>query len=432
MLVVLSALALALTSTTNLGVLKAGNWRADLDARLAAESGMTFMTRQVSGVPLPSWAPGDQLLGVLATELQELLEGTPNLQGGSITYDGSAIVVPAIALDGGRSFTARIELASGNVLRLSITGSAPAGSQAASPEVARTVSMEFQPETPSAFSYGVFSKGPLRIGQNLRFEGINSNSEASMYSAAAGTAVVIESGQVDGDICTMRPDAVIDVGANVMGEIRRGVPPVTVVRPTGAAFKSFATTPFNPAANTFNNVVIEAGTNPTFNNNVTIRGVMYIKSPNIVTFRNNANLTGVIVTDDAGPNADPTLNRIYFKNNLTVHGPEELPDTPQFSGLRTMVGTAIMAPGFNLEFKNNFTSVSGSIVAESFTLKNNLDAVVYGSIIVLGDDGLQFEQNSTLRIDRSKYHGEPPGSVPSGPTLLVPMPDSYCEASQSY
>jgi hypothetical protein len=134
----------------------------------------------------------------------------------------------------------------------------------------------------------------------------------------------------------------------------------------------------------------------------------------------------VIVSEDPGPGAAPADHAIYFKNNLTVRGLDELPDTPEFAALRELAGSAFLLPGFALEFKNNFTSIAGTIAAERIVAKNNLCGTVYGSIIVLGDGGLTFKNNSTITIDRSRYPHLSTG-VTGVPKRLAVLPSSYTE-----
>ena len=128
-----------------------------------------------------------------------------------------------------------------------------------------------------------------------------------------------------------------------------------------------------------------------------------------------------------GPGASLNHHRVYFKNNLTLRGLDELPNTPDFATLRTMGGSAVLLPGFALEFKNNFTSISGTVAAQQIVAKNNLSGTVYGSIISLGSGGLTFENNSSITIDRSKYPGQAPGLIPGQPRTLFLQPASYLE-----
>jgi hypothetical protein len=146
-----------------------------------------------------------------------------------------------------------------------------------------------------------------------------------------------------------------------------------------------------------------------------------------VTFKNNVNLTGVIVTATP-PEGSPTAShRIYFKNNCTINGVENL-EGAQFNALRQMTGSAILAKGFELEFENNLDSVSGVIAAEKVILHNNLDGTIYGNIIIYGNEGLEFKNNSHLRVDHSRYSGVPAGFIADPPRLAV-QPNTYAEGS---
>ena len=114
----------------------------------------------------------------------------------------------------------------------------------------------------------------------------------------------------------------------------------------------------------FRNIRIKAGTNPVFGD-VRIEGVMYVEAPNYVQFGNNVKVVGVIVTENPGEGASLDTHKIEFVNGLTLFGVDCLPDDPEFSVLRHMTGAAILAQGFALEFKNNFTSVGGVIAART-------------------------------------------------------------------
>jgi len=422
----MASLAVAFTAVTDLALSKSDNQRLALEARLTAESGLSYLTHVITSTELPTGAAGQQALDSLAGALGTRLDGSANLHGQVVSYDGSTISIPAIALDDRRSFATEITLQSGDVT-VSVTGTVSDGQSALS----RSVSMQFQPESSGGLSFGICCEGPINIGNNLNLVGANNPSEASIYSAASDDAITIDGGYVDGDVCTFRADADIDVGATVNGQIKRGVPEVPMPEIDGSVFEPFATNVIDDqddiSGEIFQNIRIKAGTNPEFGNNVTVLGVMYVEAPNTVTFKNNVNFTGVIVTEDPGEGAAPEDHWIYFKNNLTMHGVDDLPDQPAYAELRELGGSAILAPGFTLEFKNNFSSVNGTIVAERLILKNNLEATVHGSIIILGPEGITFKNNSELIIDTSTYGGVTPGMSIPGPVTLTPQPDSYTE-----
>jgi hypothetical protein len=431
MLVVLSTLAVAMAASADLAVVKANNSRLVLDARLAAESGMGYLSYLVRSASMGTSTNVHDMLDDLATDLAGRLNGSETLGGESIVYDedGQTITVPPITLEGGRTFQALISVVGGE-LAVSISGIAPNSSGGAE-AVTRTLAMDFAPASASAFDYGIYSKGPLDIGQHLDYTGANDPSEASIYTEAH--TIVITSGYVDGDISCTDDEPDLDIGAEVNGEVKVGVPEIDPPTIDGSLFEPFAVnvvdsdTDFDNGG-VFDNIRILAGTDPEFGNNTVIRGVMWIESPNRVIFKNNVDFTGVIVADPPDPDADPDDHYIYFKNNLDMHGVDMLPDTPEFHDLRGLSGSAVIASGYILEFKNNFSSVDGTICVDTLILKNNLEATVFGSLIIMGDGGLVFQNNSTLTIDRSHYD-QTPGITASGPVSLVPVPDSYSEGN---
>ena len=422
--------AIALTISSNTNLLMSNNYAHAQVARLQAESGLGYYAYYLRNTAVPGDVRAQELLDALAETLSDELDDSPNLNGATISYDGAAIIIPQITTIGGGTFSAAISTVSDDILRIAVTGNVIFGDGQLTRSLQRCVAVDFtaSPSGP-AFNYGLFSKGPIVIGQNLKFVGANNPGEASMYSTAEGNAITVESGLISGNVCTAYEDVNVDVGATVGGEIRLGIGQIAPPVIDASMFEDFATNPVDEetdtSGGTFTNIRVLAGTHPEFGT-VTILGVMYVEAPNRVNFTNNVEITGVIVTEDPGEDASPLEHNIYFKNNLTIHGVELLPDTPPFAQLRTMPGTAILAPGFAVEFKNNFQSVSGIIAADSIILKNNLDAILYGSIIVFGDQGLELKNNATIIIDRSAYPGIPAGIIPTE-TKLTPNPDSYME-----
>jgi hypothetical protein len=154
---------------------------------------------------------------------------------------------------------------------------------------------------------------------------------------------------------------------------------------------------------TFNNIRIKAGTNPSFKANTTLNGVIFIETPNKVSFAGGAKINGVIVTQDAGPNAY-SANTLTFTGNVTSTGVESLPST--FGDLRTKTGAFILAPGFGLSFAGNFGTVNGAIAGAAFNFTGNAGGTVCGPIISYSDSVLTVDNllgNCHLSFDRSKY-----------------------------
>ena len=88
------------------------------------------------------------------------------------------------------------------------------------------------------------------------------------------------------------------------------------------------------------NIRIKAGVNPTFSGGGTIKGLIYIETPNKVTFSGGTNMTGVIVVDN--PNEATPTNAIIFSGGGVMQGPENLDSS--YGTLRTMTGALILRP----------------------------------------------------------------------------------------
>jgi hypothetical protein len=70
---------------------------------------------------------------------------------------------------------------------------------------------------------------------------------------------------------------------------------------------------------TLSNIRIPPNTNPTFSGNTTIYGVLYIQSPNKVSFTGNVNIVGCVVCETPAFNNLAT-NQVKFTGNVTTAG----------------------------------------------------------------------------------------------------------------
>lgn len=427
-LTVFVTLAVAITTTTQLHLQSSRNLLLMAKAERAAESGLAFYAHHLSSSTIADASSGQAVLSSLASVLGGRLNGTTSLGGQSVAYDGNTVTIPAISLEPESSFTASIAVSEGTQVRLTVVGTAtPAGGLGSA--ITRSVSIEAGLVSGGLFGSGMYAKGPISIGNNFDYVGASNDAEASVACAVEnGVAISIGSGYIAGDV-THEASAAVAIGATVNGQVQTGdVPEPPEI--DGSIYEPFATNivdaSTDTSSGTFTNIRIKAGTNPEFGNGVTILGVMYIEAPNVVYFKNNVDLTAVVVSEDPGPGASPSTHNVYFKNNLTAKGLDELPDTPEFSELRQMGGAAFLLPGFKLEFKNNFSSIGGTMAADQIVTKNNLAGTIYGSIIALGDAGLTFKNNAELTIDRSRFPNGVPGMT-GGPPRLGILSSTYSE-----
>jgi hypothetical protein len=164
--------------------------------------------------------------------------------------------------------------------------------------------------------------------------------------------------------------------------------------------------------------------NPSFSGKATLKGVVYIEQPNVVTFNGGVDVTGIIVT-----NGDPTDNsadnRLVFTGNVTGHPITQLPLLPQFAGLHNKTGTFILAPGFHVGFGGSFTTLSGAIAANGIQLWGNAGGTINGSIVNYSDAPMNLQGNTDLYFNRSGLEEVPAGFVPQ--LVLHYDPSSYSE-----
>ena len=97
----------------------------------------------------------------------------------------------------------------------------------------------------------------------------------------------------------------------------------------------------NPSGKNFSNIRIKANTNPSFAGNTTIKGVMFIETPNRIRFTGNCTIQGVIVVQ-ANPTGDLSSNQLSFTGNVNASGPETLPAS--YGDLRTLTGASSSPP----------------------------------------------------------------------------------------
>jgi hypothetical protein len=316
--------------------------------------------------------------------------------------------------------------------------------QGAQGTITRTVRISCEPRGThyEVLDFGIAARGPISLAGNSRIVGANSSSEASLYTAASITGNEIAANgniTVGGDISVAPPDGNVSLvgnwsiggatGAAAWHHVVLGAGDKTFPAVDPSVFEPFATNIVNASTPksgnlTFTNIRIAAGTNPTFSGNITIRGVVFVETPNVVRFTGNLNFTGIVVTQNAG-NGQTATNAIRFTGNSSFAGVESLPDTSEFHDLRQMPGSAVLAPGFEVEYTGNFGSQNGTMAAEKFKWTGNASGTIYGGIISYGPDTMSLTGNSSITINRSRYGADPPGFVSS--TRLVPNMDSYEE-----
>jgi len=302
--------------------------------------------------------PGDTAASARFDELVSFMRSDMDLNA-DITSEhtlGVSLDVDSVSLDssGDQSFSTTIEPVDNDTVHVEVTGRDGV--------ITRTVGINytFGVRQESVFDYGVASRGPVHLSGNIDLDGTNIAVEASVYieSDTDDDALsIIGNSQIAGDVIITDPDGTVSLQGGQAGiggdtgqeaidnHVTTGAPLTEFPTPNTDHFEQYVngvtidSDTDTSSDTTFQNVRIAAGTNPTFSGNVTLEGVVFIETPNVVTFAGNANVTGVIVGDgDIDDNSG--TNQIIFLGNVSSQSVSQLPGDSQFDGLHDETGTA--------------------------------------------------------------------------------------------
>jgi len=434
-LAILSAWAVSITSITDTNVQLAENQRKANRARASAESGLDVLRFWLNQVSMPSTTAASAKFSNLATFLRNNL--TDN-----ITYDDSSLItIPDVILDStaGQTFSAKIiadNPSDAKILQVDVTGTYRT--------ITRTirVNYDFGPSQYPIFDYGVATRGPLHLAGNIELGGVNVAVESSVYiesDVTEETLSIIGNSQIDGDcfFANPNPDVHLQGGqASIGGErgeeaianhVHTAVDPVEFPPPNPDYFEHYVVNTLDPSTytteTTFENIRIPPNTNPSFAGGVTLKGITFIETPNVVTFTGNANITGIIV-GNGDLNDNSGTNRIIFLGTVDSLSVSELPD--EFGELKTETGTFLMAPGFSVSFGGNFETINGVIAANGIEFFGEAGGTINGSVINYSDTTMNLTGNSDL------YFNAATTEVPAGfdyEIILKYLPEYYCEVT---
>ena len=265
----------------------------------------------------------------------------------------------------------------------------------------------------SVFDFGVATKGPLHIAGNIEPEHGNISIESDVYIVSENSNLALEllgNSHIVGDVFIVNPFGTVDIqggdasiggetGPDAFNHVFTGIDPVEFPVPNPSYFEHYAVNDINypSGETTFTNVRIPPNTNPSFSGGITLLGVIFIETPNVVTFTGHANIAGIIVgdgdvTDDSG------TNRIDFMGTVNSSSVSNLP--AEFGDLREEMGTFLMAPGFSVSFGGDFETINGAIAANGIEFSGNAGGTIEGSVLNYADTPMDLSGNSNLFFNR--------------------------------
>lgn len=422
-LCVFAAWAVAIGSTSGVSVQLADNHRKANGARASAESGLEVVRYLLSEVTVPaSVAPADRLAAI-ATTLQNKLY-TAGMTNVTATYGGSEINIQNVALSSqtGQSFSAAIRQTGSDTLQVDVAG--------LNSQITRAIQTNFNfiPTPNPLFDFGIATRGPLKLVGNATLQGLNFPSEANVYieSFSESEAMSLQDySETGGSADIVNPSAYVSLIGNskihgkhgqeaIDSHVSIGIDAVEFPVPDISSFEQYvenvidAETETSGDGLTFQNVRILAGTNPTFNGDVTFNGIVFIESPNTVVFSGGVTITGLIVCD-GDPEMPGESDSVTFQGSVSSYDVSNLPETQEFEGLREQSGSFLLAPGFSTSFGGNFQTINGVIAANSVSFSGNAGGTIKGSIINYSDIEMSFTGNTIITFDHSGFADSPAG-----------------------
>ena len=395
-LILFAVLAVGFYFATIMSAQISANERSVQTAQLAAESGLAFLRYHLSRLDIAPTVPADEVLKETNEQLAPLLNGTNNLGTRTIGYDGTSISIPAGTTDvirispNGSGFRATIT-ATGERLVVRVVGSG--GTSSASQ--CRAIEAEFKRlERPSGvFDYGVASAGKVQVKASAATQILGTpDSDGSVLSTFEGSgAIATGNGPIEGKLFVVGNVNRVTLGGGTVGgsadpAFIRAHNIEVVKAPTfpavdTAAFRPLATNVYVSGAATQKNIRVPPNTNPEFKGGDVVNGILYIESPNAVTFQGHATINGIIVFENKN---DGSVNSLDFSGNVT---PTAIPSTAEFAAVRAAAkGWAIAAPAAAVTLSGSVdATLEGSLIGSSVNLGGSADLHFKGgSIISLG------------------------------------------------
>lgn len=437
-MVLFSALCLSIASMSGTNTQLAWNQQQVSRALTNAHSGLEIVRYHFQGITVPAGVAPEDRLQFVVNSLQTKFTnaGITNI---NISYDSATetITIPSVALDSqlNQDFAATITFGDDfDTLDITVTGN----SKQMSKQVA--VSYEFSTIGNPIFDYGIATKGPLEMQGNVDVDGFNESIEASVYIESLNSVFALDmqgKSSIAGDVNIANPAAVVSIansssvhgatGEDALQYVTVGAEMCDFPTPNPTEFECYIQNTFqygDPTSNvTLTNIEIPPNTNPSFSGHAIIRGIMFVRAPNTVTFTGNAEVHGLILAE--GDWENPAQNcYLDFGGTVDSYDVSTLP-LGEFGSLIEHTGTFILAPGFSAYFRGDFGVLNGVIAASGVEFQGNAGGTINGSVINYSDEIMSLAGNTNLVFNRSGMQEIPAGFEPT--KILTYIPGSYSE-----
>lgn len=429
------SISMATMSGTNLQIAK--NQRTANSVLSATESGLEVCRYWLSDITIPLSVGPSLRLNAVAHELQDKLTAA-EVSNISISHTISEITISTTSLEtqSNRSFSATMEQTDSDTLRLEITGT--------NGQTSRTINTRFAfvSRANPIFDYGVATDGPLRMTGNT---GLEVAVKSNVYIGGGGVNHALDmqgNSKISSGVSIHEsyPSISLSSNATIGGQhgqeaidnhVSTGVEEIVFPVPDVGSFAQYVQNVVDSNTDTsadltLDNIVIAAGTNPTFTGNVTLRGIIFIEQPNIVTFSGNASVTGIII-GNGDVQAPSDLNQINFSGNVSTYDVSALPVEDKFTGLKDKEGSFLLAPGFSASFTGNASINNGVIAANGISFSGNAGGNIKGTLMNYSQNNtVSLSGNSNLFLTPTGTFNNPAGFPPVKALEYVPSSYSVC------
>jgi hypothetical protein len=240
--------------------------------------------------------------------------------------------------------------------------------------------------------------------------------------------------EISGDVYITHPAATTSIGAGC--SIGGTTDPVLRLNhihriPTVPEFPTVDTEVFRPfVTNTYNfatgnrlrNCLIPRNANPTFSSGATVDGILFVETPNVITFSGDCTIRGVIVSQTPYT-GDHTTNVMRFSGQVTSFDASTL--DPTFGDIRDFIGSSIIAPGFHVQFSGGYAAISGTIASSKLSFSGRAGGNITGHILGVSNQALTVSGNSELFLQQPATSQWPAGVYFR--SRYVPRTESYLE-----
>ncbi len=442
-LVLFAVLAVGFYASTGTSAQVSQNERRRAEALGAAESGMDYIRYQLAQVVIPPTATEATIINEIYNDLRVQIEGTGNMGSKKVGINGGTqkIDIPANANEyiqitsNGPKFHVQITKSTMQLV-VKVTGCYSSTPKAIADKAAVELKYSFQERPTDFFSNGMAARGAVTIDTKNPIKGTPAAQAGILTTTNAIPPITMLTGSISGDLTILKGTTPVITpgtsvgGSSILTDILANH--VDYIEPTNlpefpsidtSVYTKYATTAYVAGKPSYDNVFIPANMNPTIAGPITLRGVIYVKSPNNIKFSGNVNIQGIIVTDSAPVGTLLTNVLTFTGSGNTTSGLETLPDLPQFHELRQMGGSFVIAPGYDIKFTGNFNAINGNIVGDRINVQGSADLAVNGSMVALkntltlGTNGvLSFKPGTSAFHTGLRFSGR-----------YIPEPNSYDE-----